>query len=579
MKKSSFLSRALTVGLVVLLVIATGVMLPRSTSGATEVTTGAAAEGEDTPTAAATNLSEQVGALLRDLAEIRVALKSAEGEERELLIDRAIRSREALLDTLPDLIDELSRLRAAKVDTAALDDQARGYLDQTLAILRQSLATRKRRIREYRGRVDEASPEAQLEIDSELVRQNRHWDETLGDILSVAEMKQELGADASKDFRFLDAELEESAELRAGQLRIVTRRLDNATEDSANLQGDAASAAEEKIAELKRQSERIAASLTVVLGLMDKRDLDTGEGRRLLVEATGEFTNGGLDAGVLASLVRDWVGDGVAWARDNGPRTLVRIVLFLAILLVFRVLASVARGLVEKAVARSATRFSKLLREFFVTMTYRGVLLFGVLVAMSQLGIEIGPLLAGLGVAGFIVGFALQDTLSNFASGLMILAYRPFDVGDIIQAAGVSGIVDQLTLVSTTIRTFDNQRSIVPNTKIWGDVIVNVTAEKIRRVDLLFGIGYGDDIEKAQSVLEDIVSSHELVLKEPAPTIRLHALNESSVDFVVRPWTQTKDYWGVYWDLTREVKRRFDAEGISIPFPQRDVHLIAEPGE
>ena len=200
----------------------------------------------------------------------------------------------------------------------------------------------------------------------------------------------------------------------------------------------------------------------------------------------------------------------------------------------------------------------------------------GLLVALSQLGIQLGPVLAGLGIAGFIVGFALQDTLSNFAAGMMILVYRPFDVGDAVEAGGVMGTVKAMNLVSTTITTWDNQKMVVPNSKIWGDVIRNITAEPHRRVDMVFGIAYADDIDHTERVLCDIVKRNELVLAEPEPVVRLHTLGESSVDFVVRPWARTSDYWTVYWDITRAVKKRFDEEGISIPFPQRDVHLIQE---
>ena len=138
------------------------------------------------------------------------------------------------------------------------------------------------------------------------------------------------------------------------------------------------------------------------------------------------------------------------------------------------------------------------------------------------------------------------------------------------------GTVSHQSLVSTTVCTVDNQTVIIPNGKLWGDVITNITAQKTRRVDFVFGIGYSDDIEKAERILAEIVTGHELVLKTPEPTIKLHNLGESSVDFVVRPWVLTEDYWTVHWDITREVKRRFDAEGISIPFPQRDVHVYQE---
>ena len=158
----------------------------------------------------------------------------------------------------------------------------------------------------------------------------------------------------------------------------------------------------------------------------------------------------------------------------------------------------------------------------------------------------------------------------------MILVYRPYDVDDFVEVTGASGLVKKMTLVSTTITTFDNQTLVVPNSKIWGDVIKNVTAQRLRRVDMEFGVGYSDDIALVEQVLNDIVSSHEKVLGKPEPIIKLNTLADSSVNFVVRPWVRTEDYWSVYWDVTREVKLRFDREGISIPFPQRDFHLYTE---
>ena len=203
-------------------------------------------------------------------------------------------------------------------------------------------------------------------------------------------------------------------------------------------------------------------------------------------------------------------------------------------------------------------------------------MLLGLVVALNQVGIELAPLLAGLGIAGLVIGFALQDTLSNFASGLMILIYRPFDVGSVIEAGGMTGQVDQMSLVSTIIVTGDNQEVILPNKQVWSGMIRNITQRDIRRVDMTFGIGYAEDIPHAEKVLADIVASHDKVLKDPEALIRVNELADSSVNFIVRPWAKTSDYWPVYWDLTREVKQRFDAEGISIPFPQHDVHLYRE---
>jgi small conductance mechanosensitive channel len=264
----------------------------------------------------------------------------------------------------------------------------------------------------------------------------------------------------------------------------------------------------------------------------------------------------------------------MGWLKssEGGMKWLKNIIFFLLTLLVFYILACFLGGLTLKTVSRSK-RFSDLLKHFFVSAVRKTVMLIGIIVGLSMLEVQIAPFIAGLGVAGFVLGFALQGTLSNFASGLMILIYRPYDVGHIIEAAGTKGKVDSMNLVSTTIKTFDNQIVIVPNGEIWGGVITNVTGSETRRVDMTFGISYTDDIAKAVKILEDIVSKHELVLKDPEPVIRLHELGDSSVNFVCRPWAKTADYWTVYWDVTRAVKERFDAEGVSIPFPQRDVHI------
>jgi small conductance mechanosensitive channel len=197
----------------------------------------------------------------------------------------------------------------------------------------------------------------------------------------------------------------------------------------------------------------------------------------------------------------------------------------------------------------------------------------GVIVGLAALEVNIGPHLAVIGAAGFVVAFALQNSLGNFASGLLIMIFRPFDAGDAVEVAGVAGKVQAVSLLSTQMKTFDNKAVAIANNEVWGGVITNITASGQRRVDMQFGIGYDDDIDKAQKILEDIISSHELVLKEPDPVIRLHELGDSSVNFIVRPWAKTDDVWTVFWDVTREVKKRFDTEGISIPFPQRDVHI------
>jgi small conductance mechanosensitive channel len=316
-----------------------------------------------------------------------------------------------------------------------------------------------------------------------------------------------------------------------------------------------------------------AASLQNAIDLMILMGLETRQYRQQVLTVTGEITTDILDVGIAANLVSEWSRALWDLTASEGPRLIFRLLLVAVILLVFHQLAKLVQKGVERAMNSSRNRMSYLLRRMVSSSIRNLVMIFGVLIGISQLGISLAPLLAGLGIAGFIIGFALQDSLSNFASGVMILMYRPFDVGDVVDAAGVRGRVNHMSLVNTTFMTLDNQRLIVPNNMIWQSVITNVTAQRTRRVDLLFGISYSDDIEKAERVLMDILEKHESVLDDPEPVVRVHELGESSVNFAVRPWVKTSDYWETFWDLTREVKLRFDKEGISIPFPQRDVHV------
>ena len=263
-------------------------------------------------------------------------------------------------------------------------------------------------------------------------------------------------------------------------------------------------------------------------------------------------------------------------SREGGIRWVVNLGSFLAILLFAWFLSKFLSSAMHKAMSRVS--LPVLLEDFLVKSVRWVVMIIGIIWALSALEVSIGPILALVGAAGFILAFAMQDSLSNFASGLMILFFRPFDTGDVVDAGGVSGTVRSMNLVATTIRTFDNKLMVVPNSKIWSDVITNATGVTQRRVDLEFGIGYSDDIEAAQQILEEIVAAHPKVLKDPAPVVRLSALADSSVNFICRPWTMPGDYWDVYWDVTKAVKKRFDAAGIGIPFPQRDVHLYIEKG-
>ncbi len=389
------------------------------------------------------------------------------------------------------------------------------------------------------------------------------------------DQQQMLGLDVKADIEYLVSHLQLRADMTSGVLQSTKEEID---EIATRAGADTDAESQKQLASLKKQRDALAESQRVNVQLMDEYGLETVRLRQGIIVATGKLSQDIFDKDVASGLVESWFASATDWFRSNGASLVFQVLAFVLVLFAFFIAARVGRGLMRRAIDRSNLDVSSLARDFFIKMTGRLILLFGFIIAIAQLGVEVAPLLAGLGIAGFIIGFALQDTLSNFASGMMILVYRPFDVGDVVEAGGVTGKVHKMNLVSTMVLTFDNQLLVVPNKQIWGGVIRNVTHQDTRRVDMTFGIGYSDDVPKAEKVLAEIVANHDKVLNDPEPVIRLNELGDSSVNFIVRPWAKTSDYWEVYWHVTREVKRRFDEEGISIPFPQRDVHIYREDG-
>jgi len=216
------------------------------------------------------------------------------------------------------------------------------------------------------------------------------------------------------------------------------------------------------------------------------------------------------------------------------------------------------------------------LSMFLENIIYYILMVVVILTALDQVGIETTSFLAILGAAGLAIGLALKDSLSNFASGVMIILFRPYKIGDVVNAAGITGKVKEIHLFNTEFTTPDNQKILVPNGAITAGSITNINAHETRRIDLTIGIGYDDDIKKAKELLEIIVNENDKILKDPVVTIAVAELADSSVNFVVRPWVKTPDFWDVKFDLLETIKNRFDAEGISIPYPQSDVHLYKE---
>jgi small conductance mechanosensitive channel len=250
-----------------------------------------------------------------------------------------------------------------------------------------------------------------------------------------------------------------------------------------------------------------------------------------------------------------------------GIKVLAAVVIFI----VGKWVAKAIRGLVQRMMRKA--QMDETLLKFVGNLTYIALLAFIIIAALSQLGIQTTSFIAVLGAAGLAIGLALQGSLANFAAGFLMILFRPIRVGDYIEGAGVAGTVEEIQIFTTTLVTPDNKTVIIPNASLTGDNIVNWTMKGTRRVDMVMGIGYDDDIDKAKQIMADILAEDDRILKDPAPQIAMIELADSSVNFVVRPWANASDYWGVYMGITEKIKKAFDANGISIPYPQRDVHI------
>jgi len=260
-----------------------------------------------------------------------------------------------------------------------------------------------------------------------------------------------------------------------------------------------------------------------------------------------------------------------SWISENGADWAIQIGIAIAIFIVGKIIARMLSKLVQKAMSRAGT--DAILVGFIGNITYAVLIVAVVLAAVDSLGVNVTSLMAILGAAGLAVGLALKDSLGNFAAGVMIIIFRPFKIGDWITAGGVSGTVDEIGLFATLMHTGDNQRLIVPNSGIIGGNITNTSALPTRRIDLVFGIGYDDNIGQARDLIVAELGAESRILEDPAPVVRVGELGDSSVNIQVRPWVNSDDYWNVRCDLLERIKVKFDEAGISIPFPQRDVHM------
>ncbi len=257
---------------------------------------------------------------------------------------------------------------------------------------------------------------------------------------------------------------------------------------------------------------------------------------------------------------------------NNGPQLLTNIIVFILILIAGKIIISILSKTTRILLSKN-NKMTDILKKFIISIISKALWIVVLMIALPKLGIDVAPLIAGVGVGGFIIGFAFQESLSNLAAGFMLLINQPFRIGHYVQTAGHSGSIEEMNIMSTTMLTPDNKRITLPNKSVWGNPIINYSIMDKRRIDVAVGISYSADIMKARQVISSLIENHPKTIKENGITVEVGELADSSVNLVVRMWVKTEDYWDVFFEMNRRVKEELDNNGISIPFPQLDVHL------
>jgi small conductance mechanosensitive channel len=515
-------------------------------------------------------LREQMTSIEASMMQLESRLDQLSEADREILEVEEEEQALSGLSLLYQLSANLLEQEKQGLETAELRTFVIARMDAVPEIILRALDRYQSNLKRLQGEKESAGVGELGIIEEEIGAVEHSIDQLFATAIRHVEERKNLGMETAAFSKSIDEALQLRARLMAGRLKKQLASRNMLRNRSAANPEDTDLAL--RLGAVQVSIETAAESLESMIRFMEERNMNTTAFKTILIQSTGDISRG-LEVSVIWQFIQTgWENLG-QWSDEELPGIITKTFIFFIVLILFHFLAKALQSAITRTVASSRVRVSRLLGTMIAKTSYRVMIFLGLMVGLTQIGFSLTPLLAGLGVLGFIVGFALQDTLGNFASGLMILFYRPFDESDFVEVGGgVRGRVNKMSLVSTTILTIDNQTLVVPNSKIWGDVICNLTDQDTRRVDLVFGVSYDSEIPKVERVIKEVLDAHDEILPEPEAMIRVHELGDSSVNFVVRPWVKTEDYWETFWSLTREIKIRFDEEGITIPFPQRDVH-------
>ena len=527
----------------------------------------------------ARSMLDTLGVAADSIETLRAIRLTDPGVELDLLRFEGLKQMGRMQETLKHIAHLLEEASPDSLPADSVRMFVRAYVRVHLDVLDASFAETAGRFDEIRVQRSAATPQEIGPLELE-IQDLRAWADTL-----IRYQEWALGAadslrlDVANRWERYDENLLEFAENSVGRLQIAVSERNSLRERIRVAQRTSAPATE--IADLRlrlgaaeTRIDAIADNAANLNARLEMRGYETAAYRENLIRATGEVTGDVLNPQVFLRLARGFFADLWRSLRENAGTVFVRVLIVIAFIVFFRVLFSLLWRLAQ---ALRLVRGSRLVRDLIGRILRPVATLIGLFAGLSFIGVQTATLLAGLGVAGLVVGFALQDSISNLFAGMAILASRPYDVDDIVEAAGVVGKVREMGLWNTTIVTFDARRLLVPNKNIWGSNVENRSAEVNRRVEAVARIGYTSDLQEAMAVLEQMLREDERVLDEPAPTVWVSRLAESWVEVKLWPWVRTVDWWSMYSDLPRLVRLKLAEEGIEVPVPRRDVTTRAAP--
>lgn len=491
-------------------------------------------------------------------------------EEFQLLRVQAERHIAVIEDIEPDLIEILARLDSTSTEKSRIEAGFHQHLKNKYDIYDQTSAWWIKEIKVLRNLRADAPDEGLGELESRIGSARSRIDQLLLKMERIIETGEAQGLEVSQVYQRFDGLLRGRADDLLARLKVAIESRDD-IEDRIQAR-ERAKESESLITPLRvklqlaeRRVTGVASSLSATADLLDRRGFDASVYRQDIIKSTGEISDKMLDLKVLRGLAAD-LGEGLRnWFATNGPTILVKILIILATVFMTRLMFRLVWWLLRLVHLIKLTRLMIQLGNSLVAPIASIV---GLFMGLWVIGADPTTLLTGAGVAGVIIGFALQDSLANLAAGFFILATRPFDIDDVIRTGNVVGTVKAMWIANTTVVTFDGRRLLIPNRKIWADIIENRSVEPNRRVDVTVRVGFDEDIDRAIAILKDLVANEERVLKHPEPSIFVGKWADSWVDIEVRPWARNEHWWAMYTDLPRLVALRFREEGIEIPSPR-----------